>query len=961
MPDLLSELLAAPDAAARTAVIDNWPLSGIDEVELGAVKTKAAQLLRIDLQKSRDLAESMLRAADRTGNPLHRALGLLSLANAYSLGGLGRGAEAVALYDEAAAIYRLAARSVDEANAQIGKILILSDLGRNEEALAAGRWAAGVLAAYGEWLRLGKLTANLGNLHFRRGETAQALAMFDRARDTFARLPDDLAARQALGRIEHNRSAVLRDLGRFDEAISTAENALRILHETGQTAEVARCQLNLAIAYDSLGRYNDALALLAQSRGFFAADGRQRDAVMVGIYTGQCLLHLRRFDDVLALAGEASDQFERCGEQFYVAQALLNEATAYAGLDRYDEALAVLADARRRFEEAGNPMWAALTDLETAEVLRRLGRHEQSLDLALRCSGAFWAGELPVGQAEASLAAARAALALGRDVEAEGLIANAERVGRSDDLPSLLYPCHHLRSFLAERRGDKAAALREAEAGMNELERVRGQLMIEHRAEFLEDKAAVYEDGISLALALHHPVQALMYAERARSRALIELLDHRLQIGIRAATPEDGPLADELLRLRAERDALYRRWLGESDVAASGWASPGEERRQVQGQVLAIERRITELWRQLLVRNADYTRQASLWQSAVQPASLTLPPRAVLVEYTVSRGSLLAFVAATTPGGPDVRCIRLQMHLDQALNLLNMLQVNLRTVALRGQPIAARLAGNAQRLLSELYDGLIAPVAATPYSAMERADELLIVPYGPLHYLPFHALYDGAQYLAERWAVSYLPSLDLLPRLVRTANGAGRPFVLGLSEGRLPHAVEEANQVARLLGGAVFAEGAATAAALRTHAAHAPVVHLATHAEFRADNPLFSGLQLADAWLTTLDIFGLELDASLVTLSGCHTGRSVVAGGEELLGLARAFFAAGASSLLLSLWAVEDGSAAQFMEKYYGALTGGHTKASALQAAQRAFVADARYCHPYYWAPFALMGDTGCL
>ena len=132
-----------------------------------------------------------------TAEPAHRALGLITVANAYSLGGLGRDAESIALYEEAAGIYRAARRPVDEANAQIAKILALTNLGRHEEAFAAGRWAAPVLESHGEWLKLGKLTANLGNLHFRRGEETQALAMFDRARETYGKLPGDPAARGA--------------------------------------------------------------------------------------------------------------------------------------------------------------------------------------------------------------------------------------------------------------------------------------------------------------------------------------------------------------------------------------------------------------------------------------------------------------------------------------------------------------------------------------------------------------------------------------------------------------------------------------------------------------------------------------------------------------------------------------------------------------------------------------------
>ena len=150
------------------------------------------------------------------------------------------------------------------------------------------------------------------------------------------------------------------------------------------------------------------------------------------------------------------------------------------------------------------------------------------------------------------------------------------------------------------------------------------------------------------------------------------------------------------------------------------------------------------------------------------------------------------------------------------------------------------------------------------------------------------------------------------------------------------------------------------------------VIHLATHGDFRADNPLFSGLLMGDGWLTTLDIFNLRLQASLVTLSGCQTGRTVVGGGDELAGLMRAFLSGGAASLVLSLWAVEDQATAQLMEHFYRQLTTGATKGAALRAAQLHFIqrsgadqaahpAHAMLAHPYYWAPFFLVGDAGPL
>jgi CHAT domain-containing protein len=126
-------------------------------------------------------------------------------------------------------------------------------------------------------------------------------------------------------------------------------------------------------------------------------------------------------------------------------------------------------------------------------------------------------------------------------------------------------------------------------------------------------------------------------------------------------------------------------------------------------------------------------------------------------------------------------------------------------------------------------------------------------------------------------------------------------------------------------------------------------------------------LTLAGGWLTTLDIFTLRLNASLVTLSACQTGRNVVAGGDELLGLMRAFLSAGAASLVLSLWAVEDRSTEMFMTEFYWRLHAGEAKGKALRHAQITFIReqgaaqDGAYHHPYFWAPFFLVGNAGPL
>ena len=119
---------------------------------------------------------------------------------------------------------------------------------------------------------------------------------------------------------------------------------------------------------------------------------------------------------------------------------------------------------------------------------------------------------------------------------------------------------------------------------------------------------------------------------------------------------------------------------------------------------------------------------------------------------------------------------------------------------------------------------------------------------------------------------------------------------------------------------------------------------------------MFSGIRLGDGILSLYDLYQLRLPAELITLSGCATGLSVVADGDELLGLARGLIYAGAQSALLTLWDVQDSSTAQFMNAFYGHLADCKDKAAALQRA----ALDIReiYPHPYYWAPFVLLGKV---
>jgi CHAT domain-containing protein len=258
--------------------------------------------------------------------------------------------------------------------------------------------------------------------------------------------------------------------------------------------------------------------------------------------------------------------------------------------------------------------------------------------------------------------------------------------------------------------------------------------------------------------------------------------------------------------------------------------------------------------------------------------------------------------------------------------------------------------------LMHLYRSLVAPIA----HELHTYDRLLLMVPPDWHDLPFAALFDGAQHVIEQVQIVYLTALDtlLMDRApARSPLAANQhALVVGCSEqGRLPEVVVEAEHVAATLAPHLHTtcllETAATVRAVQAFIGQSLLVHLAAHAVFRADNPFFSWIQLADQRLTMSELYAMTLPHHpLVVLSACETGRGQTRGGG-VLGMGRALLAAGAAELLMSLWKIEDQATSALMADFYMQLrTTGGSAAAALCTAQRQAIA--RGDHPYHWAAF---------
>jgi CHAT domain-containing protein len=180
-------------------------------------------------------------------------------------------------------------------------------------------------------------------------------------------------------------------------------------------------------------------------------------------------------------------------------------------------------------------------------------------------------------------------------------------------------------------------------------------------------------------------------------------------------------------------------------------------------------------------------------------------------------------------------------------------------------------------------------------------------------------------------------------------------LVMGIPDERAPEILAEVKSVAAMLPRPeLFLGREATAEVLRQRGAASSLLHIATHGSYRQDNPMFSSIRMGDGYLNLYDLYQMRLPSKLVTLSGCATGMNFVSAGDELLGLQRGLFCAGASSLLLSLWDVHDESTAELMEEFYKDYIESQNLAASLQAAMKRVREENP--HPYFWAPFVLVG-----
>lgn len=937
-----------------------------------------------DHQWNRDSAISFLMAGhllligDLVPNKYVHALGLMARGDA--LRRMDRDQDALPFLDAAGDEFLEIGDEVGWARTRIGRVSACLRLNRTSEALHDAATAREVFLRYGKLLRAGQIDVNAAIINYELGQYDQALHLFDRAIETYALQGEGVDL--YLARARGNKAITLAAMGRFREAVALHDQA-RATFATHRSQEVAvaREELNIAQIFAAQGHYSQALLLFDRSRATFQRHKMQFQAAEVAQQTCACLLRLNRAQEAYELAGETVDYFQSSpSNRHNLAHSLMYQAEAAMRKGDFREADGKLRQASLVLEEIGFTGLAARVRLLQAELYFADGQIEASLQEARYVADIFAEQEALPQLARTSLLQARISFVQGDTATSQELCSQALDIATAQGLLELKYLCDALLGQLAERQENLAVAAHFYDRAIRGIDEVQGHLVLDERSSFLEDKGEIYQRAILLALQRGSRDQALVYVEKAKSRVLGDYLRNNIDIRLRAGDQAGEAILEDLARLREEQ-AWYSSIVYEteneadlSDTAVLRIRSmqPGQARQEMQKR----ERRIEHLLEQMQLRLAGdlVARPRSQWNDQlVTSLYQRLAPEDLLLEYYLAGQDLYLF--QLTRASIEVHCVPGAVPKLERLLALWRVNLDLAAQASAAQDSTqtfAHLLQNSLGLLQRLYQLLLGPVS----QVLLAYDHVTIVPYGVLHYLPFHCLFDGEQFLVEQLHVSYLPAtalLDICQQRGQRVRARGvhlqQALVMGLSDhGRLGYAVHEAEVVARRLGVNCVLNEAATAALLSEVAPSCPLVHIAAHGLFRLDAPNFSSIKLADRQLSTIEVFNLDLSAcSLVTLSACETGRASIGGVDEVIGLGRGFLYAGAASLLPTLWKVDDASSAELMEVFYQALLSGYTKAAALASAQRAFLQRARsshrlhYLHPYFWGAFQLIGDAGTL
>ena len=904
------------------------------------------RLLHVDVQQADRMARAAAWLSDRIGDDASRAASRRAMAHVFYR--RRKYQASVELYQQALAIYQRLGDEVETGRTLNSSLQSLIYLGRYPEALECAAAARVIFERHGDRLRLARLDANTGNIHYRQDRFEEALALYRRALDAFAEIgePQDVAI--AL----KNTATCQISMNQFREALASYEQARAYCLKHDMPLLVAVADYNIAYLYYLRGEYTRSIDLYRQARENCGAHGDVYRRALCDLDQSEMYLELNLVEEGAHLARRARAAFLELGMRYEAAKAQTNLAISLNQHGETAEALALFREARKLFEKENNGAWIATIDLYQALVFHQQRRLREAMALCRRALEFFAPSPLFTKAVLSQLLLARIHLDGGELAMAREVCQGALRRMEHEVAPALSYQAWYVMGVIEEARGDRRAAYSAYRTAHRHMENLRSHLKAEEmKIAFLKDKLEVYEALVRMCLgrggSRGSREKAFEYIEQAKSRSLADLIAFRSQ-GLPAHRKTERALVEQVMSLRGELN-WYTRTIQLQEGRAASPSAP--QLVKLRRAARDCERRLVEALAGLRVADAEYASLQTAGSVPLEAVRASLPEGAVLLEYYRVADRFFACVLSRkdlsiVPLGPVAEMKRVIQLLRFQLSKFRLGDAYIKT-------FEAQLLDATKGHLREFHQGLVAPIEGL----IAGASHLIVAPHDFLHYLPFQAVIDErGEYLGDRFSISRTPSAGVFHLCAtKQSNAGGDSLVLGIPDPAAPQIEDEVRAVAAALPGAeVFLGAAASHELLQARGPGARFVHIATHGQFRQDNPMFSSIRLGNSHLNLFDLYQLNLPCELITLSGCGTGLNVVVGGDELLGLVRGLLYAGTQGVLVSLWDVNDASTAEFMGLFYNGLKANKNKADTLRLTMQEIRRS--HPHPYYWAPFVLVG-----
>ncbi len=686
----------------------------------------------------------------------------------------------------------------------------------------------------------------------------------------------------------------------------------------------------------------------------------------------------------LALSIEAKDQFNQSSVLGGLGDVYIEQGKLSQAISIQEQALAL--------GEKGKNVPNQLGPLNSLSALyRQMGDAQKSLAYVQRALKLLEGRTNPVWEAESFNNLGLLHLKFSEFAKAKSAFEKTLAIDQRTTTPNIVWRAHSGLADTYSQLGELDQAGEHYQRAIETIERVRAKLGgEEEKAGFFQDKVEVYKKLIALLLNprlkntnSQNAAEAFRYSERARARAFLDLLTEA-RVDVEQKTAPD--LTKRRLDLQQRISQLTTQLIKERSQESNK-----QDKTKIAELEKGLSRADTELadWlRELRRYNPRYAALKYPEPIALAAAQRMLDDQTTLLSYSL--GETQSFLFALTRNDFQVKRLPSEATLRESVHKF------LAAITDKNKPDPVEYRRQAVRLSQQLLQ---------PVGGMLTGKKLVIVLDGALHRLPFEALlFPGTTvqgdlrrlpYLIRRFAISYAPSASVLAQLQNEQRPTapkkfiafGDPVYEQRAEGlivstlrtagatrlnfqTLPHSREEIAGIAKLFADndrELFFREEASEENVKApeRLQHYQMVHFSTHGYVNEVRPRFSGLVLSlpqsgansaseDGLLSAYEIFNLKLNAELVVLSACETGLGKEVKGEGLMSLTRAFMYAGTPSVVVSLWNVNDESAADLMIRFYRNLKTGMNKGEALRQAQLETIRDNGF--PFFWAPFVLVG-----